>query len=210
MALRRHSAAGLCLEAIGQLEELGGKMIDGEPRIFERAALSRRIADIVEHGIHSPGDIKAARRADGADGVKPVGVLQDFRFERFRRQIGGEAVRGDRVSDGGDIAFGPSHVSKKTGSLLGGELGSLRAQRRVLLDRHAIMQQHGGGQDFAMPSLLGHDAHGVTKHPQNMGDVVRTVIAFASKRDELPGKGLMRGEGGRKLQVFWHSHHSTQ
>ncbi len=111
-------------------------------------------------------------------------------------------MSGNRMSYGGDIDFGPSHVSKKGARPLGGKPRGLRAKGRVFLHGYAIVQQRGRSDHLAMASLFVQDANGVMEYSQDMSGIVRAVIAFAGKREQLRGEVLVRGKGSAKPQGY--------
>ena len=67
LALHGQSAASLGLEAIGQPEELGLEVVDGESLVVERPCLRQRIKRIIEAAAHAPGDIETPRGTDHAE-----------------------------------------------------------------------------------------------------------------------------------------------
>lgn len=196
MALKRHLLSGLGLEAIRQLEKLGLKMVDGKALVVQWAMQSLRIGRIVKAGAEPPGNVETARRPDHSDGIQPVGVLQDFCFQRFRCKIGRKTMSEDCVGDRLDAARWPlSVVSQDCFSFLCGKAGRIRSVGRVLFHGNAIMEQYGRGENLTVAAFDGMNAHGVFEHPQNMGGVMRTVIALSGMRQEPFGKIVMRGEG---------------
>ena len=93
----------LGLEAVGELQQLGREVVDCIRPVVERAMLGAGISGMIEPGAHAAGDIEAARHAHHADRIQPVGILQHLRFQRFRLDIGGKAVRQDRMRDRCDV-----------------------------------------------------------------------------------------------------------
>lgn len=196
MALMRHLLSGLGLEAIRQLEKLGLKMVDGKALIVQWALQSLRIGWIVKTGTEPPGNVETARRTDHPDGIQPVGILQDFCFQRFGGKIGRKTMGEDCVGDRLDAARWPLFVvSQDCFSFLCGKAGRIRTVGCVLFHGDAIMQQHGSGKNLTVAAFDRVNAHGVFEHAQNMGSVMRTVIALSGMRKEPFGKIVMRGEG---------------
>jgi hypothetical protein len=121
--------AGSGLEAIGQLEQLRREMVERPGLVVECSMLSMRVGRIVERGVQAAGDVEAAGGADHADGIEPVRILQDFRFERFRWDVGGEGMGEDGVGHGGYFIHRPAETREDGGRLVGGQARRLCPQR---------------------------------------------------------------------------------
>ncbi len=193
------------LKSIGKLEQLCLEMVNGIAPIVERAVFRSRIEWIIEARGHASADIEAARRADHADCVETIGILQNFRFHRFRRDVGGKTVGGDRMRNGRNRIRLPAERLQNAGRLLRRERRSLGAQRRAFLDRNAIMEKDGCGQYPAAAAFLCMDAHRVSEDAQDMRKVMRPVIAFGGMGNELGREAFERGKG----LGFEHAGHRT-
>lgn len=100
--------AGPCPEPAGQTGQFCGEVVQGETRIVQWPVFGARIRRIIEARAHAPGHVKASRYAHQSDGVQPVGILKDHRLNGLGRDIGGEAVRLDRMSHPLNVFAGPA------------------------------------------------------------------------------------------------------
>jgi hypothetical protein len=57
------------------------------------------------------------------------------------------------------------------------------------------MQEHSGSQNLRIATFSGLNTHGVPEDTQDMRNIMRTVITFASKRNQLSCEALIRLEG---------------
>ncbi len=89
-------------------------------------------------------------------------------------------MREDGMGHRRDVIGLPAKSGENARCLFGRQPRGLCAQRRVLLDRHAIMQQDRGRENGTVSALLRMNAHGITKDAQDMSDVMRAVVGFAS------------------------------
>ena len=62
------------------------------------------------------------------------------------------------------------------------------------------MQQHGRREDLRIAAFARLDRQRILEDPVDMGEVMRTVVAFGRVGKQIGGKGLMRGKvgGGEK------------
>ncbi|MEM5453264.1 hypothetical protein VSR69_00170 [Paraburkholderia phytofirmans] len=88
MAQARQTRAGRRLKTRREFQQLGVEMVERVARVIQWTPRCVRISRIVQGAPHPPCDVEAARHAQHAERVEPVGVLQRFRFERGRRDGG--------------------------------------------------------------------------------------------------------------------------
>ena len=156
-------------------------MVQCECAVVQRPVCRRRIRGIVQAGSHAAGHVEAAGDADRANRIQPVGILHDAGFQRLRRDAGGETVRLDCMRGSFDTIRRPAEPGEDLAGVFGGQPGGLRPQRRVLLHRHAIMQDDCRGQHGSVaPGFLVRDGTGAAPYPQQVRAVMRAVVALGS------------------------------
>ncbi|SCM75503.1 hypothetical protein KL86PLE_20171 [uncultured Pleomorphomonas sp.] len=175
VALGGQPAAGRRLEAFAELEQLGYEVIEREAAVVERPLFGRGVAGVVKMVVQPAGDVEAAGRADHADGVEPIGVLQDAGFQRDRLDAAGKTVRLDGMRHLFPPVRFPADIGQDVARLLRRQSGRQGPIRRVLLDGDAIMQQHGRHQDLGIAALVVGDDGSILPHPQNVGEIVAAV-----------------------------------
>jgi hypothetical protein len=99
------------------------------------------------------------------------------------------------MGDISDILIAPSKLFQYPRRFFCGECRCLGAQRRILLDGDAIMQQNGSGQHVALAAFCGVEAHGITEDTQDMGEVVGPVVTLGRMWNELHSQRLVGREG---------------
>jgi hypothetical protein len=113
----------------------------------------------------------------------------------------------DHMCQGVDPFRGPAQFGHDPARPFGGEAGGLGAQRRVLFHRHAVMQQHGGADQFGVGRRFGRgDGGGVPPDTEDVGEVVRPVgPGGAEREDQAGGEGVVGGEGcvDRHARTSW-------
>jgi hypothetical protein len=57
------------------------------------------------------------------------------------------------------------------------------------------MQQHGSGKNPRVAAFFRMDAHGIPEDAQNMGKIVRAVVAVGRMRNQRRRKRFVWGEG---------------
>ncbi len=119
--------------------------------------------------------------------------------------MGGDGMRG-----GVNVDLPPAKPGQNAGSFLRRQPRCLRAKRRVLLHRHAIMQKHAGSQHRAIATFARMDAHGVAEDPVNMGKIMRAIARIGGVRYQFLRKRLKRRESlgrdhacGFRVRIFW-------
>ena len=123
-------------------------MIESELFVVERPRLPGSVGGFIQGAAHAARRIKAARHADEADGIKPVGILQNFRLYAFGFDSAGITVRLDGVSDGRNSVLSPAVFRQEARRFFGRQPGGQRALGRIFFNSDAIMQQNGGGKNL--------------------------------------------------------------
>ncbi|MBP2446639.1 hypothetical protein JOH51_004078 [Rhizobium leguminosarum] len=104
-------------------------------------------------------------------------------------------MRGDRVGRSLDIRLSPAEVCQDRRCLFRRQGRRFCPQWRILLDGDAVVQQHGSGKHPPVAAFSSMDAHGVPEDAQDMGKVVRAVVAIGCVCDQRCRERFMRGEG---------------
>lgn len=95
----RHSPSSGGLHGFRQAQELALEMVEGIFSVIQRSPVGERIVGIKQNGVQGAGDGEDPRQAYRPQRLETVGVLDDFRLQRARRDRRAEAVRLNSVAD---------------------------------------------------------------------------------------------------------------